>query len=147
MITTLALLATLLNPMIPIQDAPTTPNPSPQTSSPLNVQSVDTLNMRCMPREQLISHIKTSNHAVPMFVAMSGNNGSDGAIEFWRDTSNKDRELWISFITKPNGKSCIVMQGDGFGLADPKAFYEAPNFDYDAQGKPHPHVDAPSDHS
>jgi len=74
--------------------------------------SVATLPMKCAPRTkimEMLSHVG----AKPLFVAKI-NPGL--GIEFWTDEHNDN---WISFITNAAGKSCIVGQGEGYGLADP----------------------------
>ena len=77
-----------------------------------------TMKLSCHPREELIAQIKDHAGAVPMFVALGSEQGT--AMEIWRDTIHPGNP-WISLITRSDGISCIVMQGQTLGFADPDA--------------------------
>jgi hypothetical protein len=107
MLSTLLLLASFNGPVLPVQVQGSEPDSSDQPS----------LSMHCLSRQLLTEHIRASG-ATPMFVGL----GSNMAMEVWHDS----HDLWMAFVTRPDGVSCIFARGKGMGFADPDTKPQTP---------------------
>lgn len=104
MFATFALFALLHQPLLVQDDEPVAPPPMGRNG----------LALHCSSRAEFIQRLKAAG-GEPLFVGLID---QGMAIEVWHNTQPGD--LWLAFLTRPDGTACLFSHGIGFGFTPPK---------------------------